>query len=73
MKGLLDVMTEEQIAQQPRDGWANVNDIPEVRAWLDTLPEDVFNQIEHIRQMSEQNGQMQMFNNFLVRMMSGEQ
>ena len=31
MTGLLGAMTLEEISSMPREGWANVNDPPEIR------------------------------------------
>tara|TARA_R100001244_G_scaffold51351_1_gene44697 strand:- start:318 stop:530 length:213 start_codon:yes stop_codon:yes gene_type:complete len=65
MTGLLGAMTSEEISSMPREGWANVNDPPEVREWLDTIPDEEFYELERLRQQAEQSGKMDLFYQFL--------
>ena len=69
MTGLLGAMTSEDMKAYPREGWANVNDPPEIREWLFTLPEEQFYEIEQLRQQADQTGQMDVFYQFLQRIM----
>jgi len=71
MKGLLDAMTSEEMSAYPQEGWANVNDSPEVRAWLGNLPYDRLLEIEQLRQQASVNGQMEQFNNWLGKLVVG--
>tara|TARA_R100001244_G_scaffold32165_1_gene30549 strand:+ start:56 stop:274 length:219 start_codon:yes stop_codon:yes gene_type:complete len=69
MTGLLDAMTEEEIGQYPRDGWANVNDSPEVREFLSNLPYEQLIKIEAFRQKTEESGQSELFEEFINNLM----
>jgi hypothetical protein len=69
MTGLLGAMTLEEISSMPREGWANVNDPPEIREWLFTLPDEQFFEVERLRQQADQAGQMDAFYQFLQRIM----
>jgi hypothetical protein len=69
MTGLLGAMTSEEISSMPREGWANVNDPPEIREWLFTLPDDEFYEVERLRQQADHSGQMDSFYQFLKTIM----
>lgn len=73
MTGLLDLMSSEEMRSNPREGWVNVNDSPEVRVWLSNLPYEQLIQIEQLRQQSEVNGEMEKFNDWLEKLVVGYQ
>ena len=73
MTGLLDLMSSEEMRSNPREGWVNVNDSPEVRVWLSNLPYEQLLQIEQLRQQSEVNGEMAKFNDWLEKLVAGYQ
>ena len=73
MTGLLDLMSSEEMRSNPREGWVNVNDSPEVRVWLSNLPYEQLIQIEQLRQQSEVNGEMAKFNDWLEKLVAGYQ
>ena len=72
MTGLLESMTTKEIGAYPRDGWVNVNDSLEVREFLSNLPYDQLIQIEAFRQQAEVNGRVDLFNQWLNKLMIGE-
>jgi hypothetical protein len=69
MTGLLEAMTTKEIGAYPREGWVNVNDSLEVREFLSNLPYEQLIKIEAFRQQAEANGQMDLFNQWLNKLM----
>jgi len=68
VEGLMQ-FTQQQMMDTPPEAMSNVNDSPEVRAFLSNLPQEMLVQIEQMRQQAEATGQMEQFNEMIMQLM----
>ena len=68
VEGLMQ-FTQQEMMDTPPEAMSNVNDSPEVRAFLSNLPQEMLVQIETMRQQAEATGKMAEFNEMIMQLM----